>query len=659
MRPKYIKFNGKHPAQTKDNREYANKPKAGWQSYGAAYGQDFLKVDIDDYTHSTGEIEEAIHGKPRSEAIISILEYLKIRYNGIKTEHGKHLFFRVPEWMEQKNKVNWYCPLCVRMEWKFPASDDHIPLKINGVSREFFKGAIDNEDIDELPPFLYPLQKSRGQGKTKGSTFDLDFPEGNRTQKLGAYLFFLVQNKKYSVEQAFQIVELMNRYIFEKPIPQSTLEAQILNDSTRKKLQEQQREKNLNHSDVAKEIIGKFDLITVNGELYAYEGGVYKPFSDGKITNYLTGQYPKLTGNFEREVIRHIKGLTYTEYAEDDGLVNVRNGVLQFDEKGKALLLPHSKSRISFKQFNAIYEPDAKSPALDETLFKVFNGNIEQMKLFNQVLGYLLMDHVRYQKVFFFVGMPSTGKTTILMLIRNFCGKENVSSIQLDDFGRAFGLAPLVNKTANIFSDIKKTKVLSSDTFKMLADGSPVTINPKHKAQFSYCFTGKLLFGMNNFPDFSNDMSGIERRLVIFEFKHLFLKGSAEYDPFIDEKLHSDESMSALLNRAIDGYKSLIANNGFTDTPESVAALAAFAADNDNVMRWLHESEVTMDYLLHEPIKTDAGGGLYREYQEFCYSIGEEPKAQKDFSRTICGKYGFETHTKRFQGKRWQFFREK
>ena len=341
MKPMYIKFNGKHPEAEKDKRHYSDNPRKNWNSYGASYSPVFFKLDIDDFKKS-GEIEEPIHGKPRSDALVAILDFLKIRYNGIKTEHGKQLFFRVPDWMEQRNKINWYCPLGVKCEWKFPSRDDHIPLKINGVEREFFKGSITNEDVDELPPFLYPLQGY------KNKPFMLDFPEGGRTQKLGAYIFYLVK-KGYTSDQAFQIVRLMNSYIFENPIPEKTLEAEILNESTLKKLQDQEKEKadkNLSHSDLAKEIIACFNLITVNGDFYNYENGVYKPFPNGKITHYLTEHYPKLNANFEREVIRHISGLTYTEPPKDDGTVNVKNGVLSFSPDGTVVLLPHTMEQI-------------------------------------------------------------------------------------------------------------------------------------------------------------------------------------------------------------------------------------------------------------------------------------------------------------------------
>ncbi|MCM1221956.1 MAG: phage/plasmid primase, P4 family [Lachnospiraceae bacterium] len=653
MKPQYIKFSGKHPEATKEKRQYTDRPHNNWNSYGASYSPAFFKLDIDDFK-KLGEIEEPIHGKPRSDTIVAILDFLKICYNGIKTEHGKQLFFRVPEWLEQKNKINWYCPLGIKCEWKFPARDDHIPLMINGVEREFFKGSIDNEDIDELPPFLYPLQGY------KNKPFMLDFSEGDRTQKLGAYVFYLVK-KGYTADRVFQIVRLMNEYIFEKPIPKSTLKAEILNESTLKKLQDQEKEKadkNISHSDLAKEIIDRFDLITVNGDFYSYENGVYKPFPNRKITHYLTEHYPKLNANFEREVIRHISGLTYTEPPKDDGTVNVKNGVLSFSTDGTVVLLPHRKEHISFKQFNATYNPEAQNKLLDDTLLLWFNGSSKQIELFNQLLGYLLMNHVNYQKVFFFVGAPSTGKTTLLKLVICFCGKENVSAIQLEDMGKPFGLASIVNKIANVFSDIRKTRVLASETFKMLADGSPLQISRKFREELTYCFTGKLLFGMNSYPDFSKDFGGIERRVVIFEFRHIFKKGDPDFNPAILESLTSDECMSALLNKAISGYKSLIDNKGFITTKESERALADFVSDNDNVVKWLHEAEIEEDYLLREPIKMGYKG-LYPEYQAFCINAGEEAKAQKDFSRTICNMYGFKTHTKRIGGERPQMFVKK
>lgn len=654
MNPKFIEFNGKHPAAPKDKRVYYDHPQKNWKSYGASYRFGIVKWDIDDYDHKTGELIESIRSKPRSDAVIALLDFLKIPYNAIQTEHGKQIFLLVPSDMERKHKINWYCALGIKGEWKFPESDDHIPIVINGIERKFIRGSLTNNNIGEFPMFFLPLQKS------KNKPFDLDFPKGDRTQKLGAYVFYLV-SKGYTAEQAFETIRFMNQFVFEEPIPEDILNAQILNDSTLKKAQGQQQSresKNISQSDLAKEIIERFNLITVNGDFYSYESGVYKPFSGGKITQYLTKNYPNANSNTEREVIRHISGLTYTEVPDDDGSVNVRNGILKFGSDGKVTFFPHSMDYISFRQFNAMYDPAAQSKLLDDTLNLWFENSSKQIELFEQLLGYLLMNHVKYQKIFFFIGVPGTGKSTMLELIRRFCGEENVSAVQLADMERPFGLASIVNKTANIFPDLKKTKVLRSDIFKMLADGSPIQVNRKFKQEFTYCFIGKMIFGMNNYPDFSQDFDGIERRLVIFEFKHVFTNGDSLYDSAISDKLSADECMSALLNKAIQGYSSLIHNDGFINTEESKRALEDFVSDNDNVVKWLRESEIDTDWLLNEPINLDCRGS-YPTYREFCYSIGEEPKEQKDFSRTICNRYGWKTSRKRFNGVRSQYFTKK
>ena len=243
MKPQYIEFNGKHPKAKKEDRRYYDKPLRSWSSYGCSYSSDYLKVDCDDTDHKTGELTNPIHGKPKSETVVHILDDLGIKYNGIQTEHGRHFFFRKPEWMKDGNKINWMCPLGIKLEWKYPTSDDHIPLKINGLKRQFFKGAVDNTDIDELPAFLFPLQKR--------NTFDLSFPEGDRTDNINKYLFHLI-SKGYSAEQIFQIVEIMNRYVFENPIPERTLKAEILNDKTFQKLQDAEQT-NTNKKDVSPE----------------------------------------------------------------------------------------------------------------------------------------------------------------------------------------------------------------------------------------------------------------------------------------------------------------------------------------------------------------------------------------------------------------------
>ncbi len=657
------KARGKHQLEPEERRVYypPNEAIPNWNGDECArLKAGFVKVDIDDYDKKTGEPINFIKGERRSDVIKRILDEQKVKYNLLLTERGKHFYFKLPENLIGAKKINWYSNIGIEMEYHpgEGTAKTHIPYKVNGIMRQWVVGSLYNEDIDEIPLWLYPLQKS------KDRPFNLDITSGSRNSALSSYLFYLVENKQYTAENAFQIVRLMNDYVLPDPLPKDEIDT-ILRDETLHKLKEMEREKadkTISHSEVAQEIIEKFNIITVNSNFYNYEGGVYKPFDESKITEHMTTFRPKLNGNFEKEVVRHIRGLTRTDYPEDDGTVNIRNGILTFSDDGAVTLKPHSKDYISFRQFNAIYDPKVQCKLLDDCLFKWFSGDSEQIELFNQLLGYLMMNHVNYQKIFFFVGAPATGKNTLLNAIACFCRKENISAIQLDDMGAPFGLATIVNKTANIFADLKKSKVIASDKFKMLADGSPLKINQKHKAEFTYSFTGKLLFGMNQYPDFSSDFAGIERRLVIFTFKHIFKQDDKDYNPRLTDDLSTDECMSALLNKAISGYKTLLDNRGFISTKESGKALADFVYANDSVRRWLHEAGIDEDVLLHNPIK-DGFKGLYPDYCAFCINIGETAKRQRDFSNDICIQYGFEPFQKeqRLKGERirYQMFRRK
>lgn len=652
----YCKSKGKRALEKEINRIYYDDlPKKHNGDYMARLKEGFVKVDIDDFDHKSNELVESINGIARSEVIKEILDDLGIKFNLMVTENGKHFYFKLPKDLISSNKINWYSAIGIKCEWKLGGgtSKEHIPLKVNGVVREWIKGDILNEDIDYLPSFLYPLQKS------KERPFDLNISSGNRNSRLSEYAFHL-SNKDYLTDDIDSIIRLINQYTLEEPLSKDEIDV-ILRPETMDKLrsnEKQKSEKNLSHVEVGDEVIKQFDIITFNDNFYTYDSGVYSPINKEKINSFVTRQHPSAKINFKREVLEYVKGQTFKEI---EGIkteyINVKNGLLKITDD-KVELIPHSKEVVQFTQFNAVYDPDVTYDILDETLLKVFENSSEQIELFNQMVGYLMMNHVNYQKCFFLIGLPSSGKSSIIKMIINFCNKENVSSIDLNSFNKRFAISEIVNKTANIVADRQKSKIETSGVFKSLVTGDGITVERKYQQSFTYYNTTKLIFGMNHFPDFSNDFDGVERRVIFIPCNHVFNKTDSDYNPNIEKDLSTDLCMSALLNRAIQGYISLIKNKGFITTKETEAVTKEFEKENDSVLRWIEENDDVVDRLESEPIK-NGFTGLYPEYQAFCISNGEKEKAQKDFSRIICSKYNLETYRIRIDGKRVAFYRKK
>lgn len=529
------KARNKHPEEDESKRLYYN-PGQKIPGYSgdmcARLKAGFLKLDIDDFDHKTGKIDDPIQGKPRSEAVKAWLDSRNIRYNLMITEHGKHFYFRVPpDYPFDANKVSWYTALGIKVEVKLGGgtSKEHIPFKVGGVLRQWAVGSMENEDIDELPAELWPLQKP------KNKPFDFSTLADARNNGFSEYAFHLAW-KGYTVEQIQSAIHGINDFVLDAALRCQEIDT-ILREETLDKLRNiinQKEEKNLSPVEVANELIDCYRLIYFNGTVYAYQGGVYKPFGKDRINAYISKHYPFAKIRFRQEVTEQLKGAAYIDQIEESPLINVRNGLLEIADDGTVTLHPHSPEQISFRQFNAVYAPSATSPVLNKMLNDAFSDSSEQVKLFSQIVGYLLMNHVRYQKCFFWIGFPSSGKSTISMMV-----------------------------------------------------------------------------------------------------------------------LATDEAMSALLNLAISGYKSLIQNKGFIETRKSKQQLAAFVSENDSVVAWV-ESLDDLSELEREPISGPEG--LYHSYDIYCNQTGEKAKDQKDFTRTIKSRYGYRQCKRRIAGKQYPFF---
>ncbi len=644
---------GKHPLEPENTRIYYDHQIKG--DCLLKLPEIYCRCDVDDLDHLTGFPVDFIRGKPRSEAILQYLNDMELRYVGVKTEHGVHIIMKLPQNFDIKNnKLNWFCALGVQVE--IHVTKAHEPLVVNGVERKFIKGSIkdlEEENIDILPPALYPLQKS------KDKPFYMDFAAGDRNNRLSAYALHL-PNCGISTNDSVEIIKAMNKYILEAPLDDSEINL-ILREETIQKMQNNeiyQQERNLSHTSIGQEVIGTFNIVTFNGQMYRYKQGVYVPVDEGLIGSYIRRLHPTVKTSMKNETLDYIKDITFKEVlGEEKNLINVKNGLLEIKSDGSVQLLPHNKDVISFRQFNANYNPECESPVLHNTLNKFFDGNQELIDLFSEMMGYLMMNHSLYQKAFFFVGNPASGKSKVLDMIAAFCGKENVASLSLRDLDDRFRPANLFGKTVNINADLDKAKIQNTGNFKSLVTGDLILAEVKYGKPFSFANTCKLIYASNTYPDFSNDPEGVQRRLVLFPCQHKFDRSDPDFNPHIDRDLQSPETLSALLNLSIKGYQKLIQNGGFSSNSATQAALEEFKYNQDSVYVWMKECDRDLEYLLVEPIK-DGTNGSYMDYYAYCLSSGEVAKSQREFSKSICSEFSFTTIARRIRGtqNRAQFF---
>ena len=96
-------------------------------------------------------------------------------------------------------------------------------------------------------------------------------------------------------------------------------------------------------------------------------------------------------------------------------------------------------------------------------------------------------------------------------------------------------------------------------------------------------------------------------------FNAKFDRNDEDFDPFIEEKITSPESLSYLLNKALTGLKRLLTNNGFTESASVTEALMRYKRDNSTVLTWIEEEGITFNdltsYFTHD---------LFSMFQDWC-----------------------------------------
>lgn len=232
----YWKSHGKIPDGKEENRVLLSEPPSEGD-YVAVY-QDglIIRYDIDDYNHKTGELEDPVKGKPRSEAVLKYLDDNEYKYVAIRTEHGVHIVMLLPEGHEiTSNKLNWHCGMGIKLEAHVTKVFE--PMKVNGLERQIIKGSLIDADVDCSAPALIPVQK----GKEK--PFLLSFQEGDRNNHLSEYAFYLSRTG-FQTDAIREIIEAINDYIMEDPLKDSEIDL-ILRPETIEKLKDiEEQQKN-------------------------------------------------------------------------------------------------------------------------------------------------------------------------------------------------------------------------------------------------------------------------------------------------------------------------------------------------------------------------------------------------------------------------------
>lgn len=317
----------------------------------------------------------------------------------------------------------------------------------------------------------------------------------------------------------------------------------------------------------------------------------------------------------------------------DSFAFNARNGTIDL-RTGE--LRPHSKIDLITKLSDVAYDPDAACPTWERTLFDVFGGDAEVIRLIQRFAGYSLTGDVSEQKMTFSHGSGANGKTTVLNALRQTVGEYGMHLdpavlMASDHDQHPTGLTDLRGARLVTTVETEQGRRLNEALTKMLTGGDPIRARRMRQDYFEFLPSHKLWFAGNHLPRISGTDYGIWRRIVLVPFEVEF--GPERADKMLPGRLAAEAP--GILAWAVRGC--LDWQRDGLGIPERVTkATAAYRQSQDHLGRFLGDACTTGDGCY---VRT---ADLRAAYEAWCSEQGERAWSAQAMGRELTAR-GFDT----------------
>lgn len=601
---------GKRPTEEYKNRtEFYNLSDVeNLNSYGAVLDDDIIQIDIDD--------------EEQSNIVLDIVQQQNIQCNILETSRGKHFYFLNTN--IDRRKQGFTTPIGVKVDVGLGSQNAVIPIKVEGKLRKWIQ-KVDN--MDYLPCWLIPLDKK---------TIDFSkMEEGDgRNQTLFNYILRL-QSAGLSKEQIKESIRIINNHILKEPLNDNEINT-ILRDEAF--LKESFYIKNkLQYEKLAKYLIDNEKIVKINEQLHIYNEGYYSN-NVLDIEKTMLKYIQNSTKTPRGEVLRYLELLCSNTKTSNTKYIVFKNGVFDLETKE---LLNYSPNYIIKNKIPHNYNPAAYHELLDKTLNKICCNDKNLRKVIEEMIGYTLLRRNELGKSFILTGDGANGKSTLLDLIYELLGEDNISSVALKELSDRFKTFQLDGKLANIGDDISNEYIPDNSTFKKLVTGEKVNVERKGKDPYDFKNYSKLIFSANELPRINDLSGGLKRRLIFVPFNAKFSKKDPDYDPFIKDKITTADAMEYLLKIALEGLYRILNNNAITSSKVCDDVWEEYEAVNNPVVSFLDEYDIE-----NEPVNN-----IFRKYQLWCVESGLKPLSKIVFGKEV-RKQGYSSDKSvRIEGK--------
>lgn len=610
------------PFKNKTADQLLTKEQAdGLSEYAGILGENTILIDVDDFEES--------------EILLNIVDELQLNCRVYKTTRGKHFLFKNTDSLNY-NPIHKRIALGLTVDIKCGSKTSYSILKYRGKEREILYDIFDDEEYEEVPQWLLPINGTVPNFRELGAG-------DGRNQSLFTYILTL-QSNEFRKDEAIDLLKLINKHVLPDPLEESELDVICRDEAFSKPVFFNKRQ--FLFDTFAKYLKSECNIVKINNNLHCYRNGIYS-WDEGLIENEMIRIIPTLSDRQRKEVIKYLNiYITQNIKTSDARYIAFNNGVYDIvtgDFKD------FSPEIVVTNRIPHDYYPDAYNELCDKTLNKLACQDTNIRALLEEMIGYTFYRRNELRKCFILTGEKRNGKSTFLDLVTTLLGEANISALDIKELNKQFKTAELVNKLANIGDDISDDFIPDGAIFKKLVSGNRVNVERKNCNPFDFNNYAKFLFSANNIPKMKDKTGAILDRMIIVPFKAEFKDTDNDYDPYIKYKLMTEEVMSYLINLGLSGLKRVLAKRKFTESVLIEVELKKYEETNNPVLTFFNEIDET-------DIVNNDTKSVYAKYKSYCYANGLQAVSNIEFSRQVTKHWDLELKYKKVDGKTCRIF---
>lgn len=273
--------------------------------------------------------------------------------------------------------------------------------------------------------------------------------------------------------------------------------------------------------------------------------------------------------------------------SDDRIIINCLSGQLEWN--GETFdLKPHNKEDFCTNQIPHYFNKSPDSKIILRLFYNIFGVDNENPNdLVDELLegfGMTLLQTPKFEKSYWLYGEGATGKSTVLYALECLLGAGNYTSRSLSSLTDKYSKLDLLNKYANIATELSAREIFEDGPLKALISGEPITADRKFKNSVQFKNKAIFWFASNNPPQIEDRTSALVRRLIVLPFRNKFKEDA-------NLKIRADLRQEApiLFYMAVDAASKLLKRGRVLNYATSQETKDSLLRDSDLVRVFVHE----------------------------------------------------------------------